>query len=92
MLRIFDEIDKKPARYFHAPASKSSEPEFVPMTSELAGELRNRYLQAFQPLAISGPGCNDPPVCVNKPGCVCVFGIGTVCCYVCLSPAVIECD
>jgi hypothetical protein len=92
MLRVFDEIEKHPSHYTHLAPGEGGEQQPIPMTREIAGELRARYLKTFKPLTISGPGCDDPPVCNPKPGCICVFGVGTVCCYLCASPAIIQCD
>lgn len=90
--RVFNEVEKNPSRYFHMPHSKDGASEPVPMTRDIARELRSRYEKTLVPLQISGPGCDDPPACLPKPGCICVFSVGTLCCYVCASPAVIQCD
>ena len=90
--RVFAEVEKNPSRYFHLPPGSKGAAQRVPMTREIAHELHKRYQNVLVPLQISGPGCDDPPVCVNKPGCICIFSVGTLCCYVCLSPDVIHCD
>jgi hypothetical protein len=93
VLRVFDEIEKNASHYFHSPQEAKPGAEPVPMTPELVGRLRDRYLQANRPLEIrGGPGCDSPPVCPPKPDCVCIFSVGTLCCYACLSPTVIQCD
>lgn len=92
MLRIFDEIAKNPSIYTHVKSSDHGETkQSEPMTLELLRGLRQKYEVTLRPVLISGPGCDDPPACANKPDCVCVFSVGTLCCYVCLSPGVIQC-
>lgn len=50
MLRIFDEIDKQPSHYFHSQPDNASDPKLVPMTPEMASQLRHRYLETLRPL------------------------------------------
>lgn len=87
--RIFDEMEKNPSLYSHLTRKGAKRSE--PMTTELAKKLRAQYQQAFRPLAISGPGCDSPPACDPIPNCVCVFSVGTLCCYLCLSTDVVQC-
>lgn len=91
--RIFDEVEKNPSLYTHVtPKGKGRAKLRTPMTAKLARQLRAQYRRAFQPLAITGPGCDSPPVCLPMQDCVCIFSVGTICCYACLSPEFIQCN
>lgn len=93
MVRIFDEIAQNPSIYSHVALSDGrAKSRTETMTPELLGRLRQKYEATLRPVTISGPGCDDPPACPPIPGCVCVFSVGSLCCYVCLSPKVIRCD
>jgi hypothetical protein len=94
--RIFTEVENHPERYTHLKQSKSGrgKARSEPMTAALARKLKRNYLAQvkLRPLRISGPGCDDFPACDDKDGCICIFSVGTLCCYACLSPAIIQCS
>jgi hypothetical protein len=96
LTRIFTEIENHPERYSHVKRSKAKggKARTEPMTAALARKLKRKYLAdvKLRPLRISGPGCDDFPVCKDVDGCICIFSVGSLCCYACLSPAIIQCD
>jgi len=87
--RVFDEIEKDPSRYTHL-IHKGRSRQSVPMTKALARKLKRQMLQqqGQPPNPHGGPGCGD---CEDIDGCWCAFRAGPLCCYICLSPAVIQC-
>jgi len=89
VVRIFDEIEKDPSRYTQM-IRKGKSVEKIPMTKALARQLRKELLQQQQPPKNphGGPGCDD---CDDIDECWCAFKAGPLCCYICLSPAVIQC-
>jgi acetylornithine deacetylase/succinyl-diaminopimelate desuccinylase-like protein len=90
--RVFDELEREPSRYRHEYQERAgAEPVTVPMTAEVVAQLRGRYEAALTPLTISGPGCDSFPACDDIEGCICVFGAGPLCCYLCASIKVIRC-
>ncbi len=93
IMRIFDELETNPSSYSHLTRKgKTRAKHLEPMTRTLVRKLRAQYQRAHRPLTISGPGCDSPPACAQKPNCICVFGAGPVCCYICLDIAVVQCD
>jgi hypothetical protein len=86
---IFREIEKEPSRYTHV-VHKGKARESSPMTKGLIRKLKRQMLQQQQPPKNphGGPGCDD---CDDIEGCWCAFKAGPLCCYVCASPAVIQC-
>lgn len=86
--RVFEEIEKDPARYTHL-VHKGRSKKSVPMTKALARKLKRQMLQQGDvPNPNGGPGCRN---CDDIDGCWCAFKLGPLCCYICLSPAVIQC-
>lgn len=86
--RVFDEIEKDPQRYTHL-IRRGRSRKSVPMTRALARKLRRQMLQrGVGPNPHGGPGCDN---CEDIDGCWCAFKAGPLCCYICLSPAVIQC-
>ena len=87
--RVFDEIEKHPSRYNHV-VGKGRARKSVPMTLALAKKLRRRMLQQQQQNnPHGGPGCDN---CADIPFCWCAFKAPLLgCCYICLSPNIVNC-
>ena len=93
IMRILNELEKNPSLYAHSKRdAKTGKKRSEPLTLAEVQKFRARYLKALRPLLISGPGCDSPPACPPKQDCVCVFGVGPVCCYLCLDIKVVQCD
>lgn len=96
VMRIFGECAADPAAYVHVTRERDGDAEqHDRMTPEMVDRLRTQYEEAWAgraPLRISGPGCDSFPACDDKENCVCVFSVGKLCCYACLSIAVIQCE
>ncbi len=87
--KIFDGISKEPSRYYYV-MGKGKKKKILPMNKNRIKTLRLRYRkESTKPLIFGWFGCGD---CRCVTNCVCVFGIGSLCCYVCLSPGIIQCE
>lgn len=89
ILTILNEIEKNPERYYYK-MRKGKKTETQSMTLAKIKQIKAKYKKraGAAVLKISGPGCDD---CEDLKNCICVFGAGPLCCYICLSPGVIQC-
>lgn len=96
ILRILAEIERDPEIYSHLKKSRKEEGQPAssePMTAELVQKFRARYEKEFAEataIGVAGPGCKKH--CDEKPDCICLFGTRLICCYLCASPKVIQCE
>jgi hypothetical protein len=89
LLKIFNELEKNPANYQHI-MIKRGKKKAEPITPRIIKQFRAKLRQAAnaEPNPHGGPGCR---CCEDLDGCWCAFKLGPFCCYLCASPAVIQC-
>lgn len=91
VLKILDELERHPEGYCHL-IRRGKRKQERPLTPATVRSIRKKYerqvLKQEVPNPRGGPGCRE---CEDLDGCWCMFKLGPLCCYLCASPAVIQC-